>query len=68
MYILASPKERKQIIMEFKELYHIFLNNNDTKFKVTQKTDHHSSVGFIPGSNLMMKTIQMVNLIKMFGL
>lgn len=36
--------------------------------KSHKKMDHHSSVGFIPGSNLMMKTIQMVNLIKMFGL
>lgn len=54
--------------MEFKELYHIFLNNNDTKFKVTQK-DGSSFIGRIhTGSNLMMKTIQMVNLIKMFGL
>lgn len=54
--------------MEFKELYHIFLNNNDIKFKVTQKDGSSLSAQFIPGSNLMMKTIQMVNLIKMFGL
>lgn len=32
--------------MEFKELYHIFLNNNDTKFKVTQK-DGSSFIGII---------------------
>ncbi len=32
--------------MEFKELYHTFLNNNDTKFKVTQK-DGSSFIGTI---------------------
>lgn len=32
--------------MEFKELYHIFLNNNDTKLKVTQK-DGSSFIGRI---------------------
>ena len=28
---------QKLTIMEFKELYHTFLNNNDTKSRVTQK-------------------------------
>ncbi len=30
---------QKLTIMEFKELYHTFLNNNDTKSRVTQKDD-----------------------------
>lgn len=37
---------QKLTIMEFKELYHTFLNNNDTKFKVTQK-DGSSFIGTI---------------------
>ena len=37
---------KKLTIMEFKELYHTFLNNNDTKFKVTQK-DGSSFIGTI---------------------
>lgn len=32
--------------MEFKDLYHIFLNNNETKFKVTKK-DGSSFLGTI---------------------
>lgn len=37
---------QKLTIMEFKELYHTFLNNNDTKFKVIQK-DGSSFIGTI---------------------
>ncbi len=37
---------QKLTIMEFKELYHTFLNNNDTKSRVTQK-DGSSFIGTI---------------------
>lgn len=37
---------QKLTIMEFKELHHTFLNNNDTKSRVTQK-DGSSFIGTI---------------------